>query len=49
MVFKKGMALSPLHARQLIVHGHVAIGERAITIPGYEVEAGRGEHVAIKG
>jgi small subunit ribosomal protein S4 len=37
MVFKKGMALSPLHARQLIVHGHVAIGKRIITIPGYEV------------
>ncbi len=37
MVFKKGMALSPLHSRQLIVHGHVAIGERVITVPGYEV------------
>ena len=37
MVFKKGMALSPLHARQLIVHGHVVVGERVITIPGYEV------------
>ena len=37
MVFKKGMAVSALHARQLIVHGHVAIGDRIITIPGYEV------------
>ncbi len=37
MVFKKGMALSPLHSRQLIVHGHVMVGERVITIPGYEV------------
>jgi small subunit ribosomal protein S4 len=37
MVFKKGMALSPLHARQLIVHGHVSVGDRIITIPGYEV------------
>jgi len=37
MVFKKGMALSPLHARQLIVHGHVAVGHRIITIPGYDV------------
>ncbi|HXW95531.1 MAG TPA: 30S ribosomal protein S4 [Nitrososphaerales archaeon] len=37
MVFKKGMALSSLHARQLIVHGHVAIGDRIITVPGYEV------------
>ena len=37
MVFKKGMALSSLHARQLIVHGHVAVGDRIITVPGYEV------------
>lgn len=37
MVFKKGMSLSPLHARQLIVHGHVSVGGRIITIPGYEV------------
>ncbi len=37
MVFKRGMALSPLHARQLIVHGHIAIGDRVITVPGYEV------------
>jgi small subunit ribosomal protein S4 len=37
MVFKKGMAVSPLHARQLIVHGHVAVGDRVITVPGYEV------------
>jgi small subunit ribosomal protein S4 len=37
MIFKKGMALSALHARQLIVHGHVAVGDRVITIPGYEV------------
>jgi small subunit ribosomal protein S4 len=37
VVFKKGMALSPLHARQLITHGHVAVGARRITVPSYEV------------
>ncbi|HME19183.1 MAG TPA: 30S ribosomal protein S4 [Nitrososphaerales archaeon] len=37
MVFKKGMAISPLHARQLIVHGHVVVGGRKITIPGYGI------------
>ena len=37
MVFKKGMSLSPLHSRQLIVHGHVSVDGRIITIPGYEV------------
>jgi len=46
MVFKKGMALSPLHARQLISHGHVAVGERRITVPGYEV--GFEEEGAVK-
>jgi small subunit ribosomal protein S4 len=46
MVFKKGMAVSALHSRQLIVHGHVAVGSRIITIPGYEV--GSGEETAIK-
>ena len=37
MVFKKGMAVSPLHARQLIVHGHVVVEGRTIDIPGYLV------------
>ncbi len=37
MVFKTGMSLSPLHSRQLIVHGHISVGGRVITVPGYEV------------
>jgi small subunit ribosomal protein S4 len=37
MVFKKGMAVSPLHARQLVSHGHVMVGKRRITVPGYGV------------
>jgi len=45
MVFKKGMALSPLHARQLITHGHVTIRGRVITIPGYQV--GQDEESAV--
>ena len=47
LVFKKGMALSPLHARQLVVHGHVTIGERVITIPGYGVRRDEEESVAL--
>jgi small subunit ribosomal protein S4 len=46
MIFKKGMAISPLHARQLIVHGHVTIGTRTITVPGYGVS--RQEEDSIK-
>ncbi len=46
MVFKRGMAVSPLHSRQLIVHGHVMIGGRKITVPGYGV--GRAEEGNIR-
>ncbi len=46
MVFKKGMAVSPLHARQLITHGHVVVGDRRITVPGYMV--GSSEEGGVK-
>jgi small subunit ribosomal protein S4 len=49
MVFKKGMALSPLHARQLIVHGHVMIGGSVITIPGYEVGHEEEDRIVLSG
>jgi small subunit ribosomal protein S4 len=49
MVFKKGMALSPLHSRQLIVHGHVSVGDRVITVPGYEVGASDEGEVKLMG
>ncbi len=37
MIFKKGMAVSPLQARQRIVHRHVLIADRFVTIPSYPV------------
>ncbi len=37
IVFRKGLAKSIHHARQLIVHGHIAIGLRRIRSPGYLV------------
>ncbi|MEM0453325.1 MAG: 30S ribosomal protein S4 [Sulfolobales archaeon] len=37
IVFKKGLAKSIYHARQLVVHGHIAIGSRKVTSPGYLV------------
>ncbi len=49
MVFKKGMALSPLHSRQLIVHGHIKVGERVITVPGYEVGEAEEANIQIIG
>ena len=36
-VHKQGLARTPKQARQFIVHGHIAVGGRKITIPGYIV------------
>jgi len=37
IVFYKGMARSPGQSRQFIVHGHVTVNGRRVTIPGYMV------------
>jgi small subunit ribosomal protein S4 len=37
IVFRKGLAKTIHQARQLITHGHIAIGERRVTVPGYLV------------
>jgi len=37
IVFKKGLARSAKHARQMIVHGHVKINERSVVYPSYFV------------
>lgn len=37
IVYLKGLAVTPKQARQLIVHGHIAIGGRRITVPSYMV------------
>jgi len=36
-VHKKKLSNSLKHARQLIVHGHIAINDRRVTIPSYKV------------
>jgi small subunit ribosomal protein S4 len=33
VVFKKGLACSPYHARQLVVHGHIALNGARVTTP----------------
>jgi small subunit ribosomal protein S4 len=38
LAYVKGLAYSPKQSRQLIVHGHAAIGDRKVTIPGYYVK-----------
>jgi len=37
LAYIKGLASTPKQARQLISHGHIAIGENKVTIPGYLV------------
>ncbi|ABP96286.1 MULTISPECIES: 30S ribosomal protein S4 [Metallosphaera] len=38
IVHRKGLARTIYQARQLIVHGHIAVGGRKITSPGYIVK-----------
>ena len=37
IVFRKGLSKTIHQARQLITHGHIAIGNKRVTIPGYTV------------
>ena len=37
VVFRRGLAKSPYQARQLIAHGHIAVGERRVSSPSYLV------------
>lgn len=46
VTFRKGLAKSIQQARQLVTHGHVRLGTRAISIPGYLVT--RGDEPNIK-
>lgn len=39
VVFHRGLAPTPVGARQIIVHGHISIGEHRVTRPGYLVRA----------
>jgi small subunit ribosomal protein S4 len=45
IVFRGGLAGSPSQARQLISHGHVAVGEHVVTVPGYLVAKADDERV----
>ena len=37
LTFLKGLAFTPRQARQFVVHGHVSVSGRRVTIPGYLV------------
>jgi len=40
VVYRLGFALSRNHARQLVVHGHIAVNGHTVDIPSYLVEPG---------
>jgi len=46
LVYRKGLARSPKQARQLITHGHVTIGGRRVSVPGYRVSRREEEQIA---
>lgn len=45
VVFKKGLARTVEQARQFIVHGHISLGGRRMTVPGYMLRRGEEESV----
>ena len=45
IVFRKGLAKTPYQARQFITHGHIAIGNRRVTSPGYMVKRGEEDKI----
>ncbi len=49
IVFKKGLAASPYHARQLVVHGHIALNGARITTPGRIVTIGEEDGIGYAG
>lgn len=45
LAYLRGLTNTVRQARQLIVHGHVAIGDRKVTIPGYLVKKEEEERI----
>jgi small subunit ribosomal protein S4 len=48
IVYRKGLANSPKHSRQLIVHGHVKINGRKINYPSYMVSKEEEDKIEVK-
>ena len=49
LVYLKGLSTTPDHSRQLINHGHIAISERKVTIPGYMVKKDEENEIGYTG
>lgn len=49
IVMKRRLATTPLHARQIITHGHVFIGNRRTKYPSFLVESEDEGRIKVKG
>jgi small subunit ribosomal protein S4 len=49
LLYRKGLAYTPSQARQLIVHGHISVNGRKVTIPGYMIKRGEEEAITYHG
>jgi small subunit ribosomal protein S4 len=49
LVSKRRLATSPMHARQLITHGHVFVGARRIKFPSYLVTSEEEGRISVRG
>lgn len=47
IIFKKGLANSMKHARQLIVHGHVTVHDKKVFWPSYIVEKNDEDKISL--
>ena len=47
IVMKKSGTKSPHQARQVVVHGHVSIGDRIVNLPGYLVKTEEESQIAL--
>ena len=48
-VYRLGLARSPKQARQMVTHGHIAIGGRRVDIPGYLVRRDEEGQIGYEG
>ena len=49
IITRRNMASTPLHARQIITHGHVFIGGKKTSFPSYIVESEEESKIKVKG
>ncbi len=49
LVYLKGLASTVTHSRQLINHGHIAVDNKKVTIPGYVMTKEKEAHIIYTG